>query len=239
MAITGSDRGTGGNNTASTSQGIVPTSNFTSGSLALLAFVYDNTATNGADPFTTISDTNTNTWSLLLDNLIDPGTAGAGSVFRLYSSTMNNGTLDTGDTITVSFSNATKIVWTLTELYGDSGPVTNIGLNYAEQTNTITSDSLDTGQAILGVYGRGGNSMSYTEDTDTTNGSWSAGQSTSVGTGSSSFAITSQYKIVTASGQQTYNVSASAGEDRIVWASFNENVIASTDPFGQFGIFGI
>lgn len=241
MALTGTNRGVSGNNTAATSLAIVPASNFTAGALAILCVSYDNSGASGADPFTTITDTVGNTWTSRINRLNDPGAASAGAALRIFTSKIT--TLTTANTITVSFSASTTAkAWTLTEVTAGAGfvPVYSSGNSTAQTTATptITSTSIPLGGLILGVAGGEGNGTT-TGDADTTNGTWSTQQETGFGTTTGGIEITSQFKVVTAAATQTYNPTFSASTDNnIAWISIIEAGL-SFDPMGMLGFFGM
>jgi hypothetical protein len=245
MALVGTNRGTGGNTTAATSIAIVPPQNFGANTLAVLALAYDNSGGGGADPYSSITDNAGNTWTSRVNVLNDPGAASAGSVLRIFTSSVR--TLNTTSTITVTFgSSTTAKSWTLTEF---SSNTSNFAANFlsagattAGNTTTASSSAtnVNNGDAIFGAIANEGNAT-ITADSDTTNGSWSTQQTQNNGTGTSGMQVASQYKIVNATGNQTYNVTLSAAGD---WGLGTINITevalaTSFDPFGMNGFFGI
>lgn len=243
MALVGVNRGVNSNGTAATSVAIVPGTNFTANSFAVLAVAYDNSGGGGSDPFVSIADNAGNTWTSRAAALNDPAAANAGSTLRIFTSSI--GTLTTGNTITITFSNNTTAkAWSLTEFTSSvSGGVptfltsaVGIGSNTAP---TITSSSITSGDVIFGAMANEGNAT-VTADSDTLNGTWSTQQTTSVGTGTGGMEVASQYKITTGTGAQTYNLTLSAtGDWSIGWISITEIVATSFDPFGMLGFFGM
>lgn len=244
MALLGTNRGVGSNAVSATTVAIVPGTNFTAGSLAVLAVAYDNAGAQGADPYVSISDNSGNAWISRLNALNDPGAANAGSALRVFTSPV--GTLTTATTITITFgSNTTNKTWTLTEFVSDTdgGFVDFNNWNSVTGSNTTPSIpitvSIETGDAILGAFGSEG-IATITPDSDTLNGTWSTQQNTSVGTGTGGTEVASQYKIVTAPGSQTYNLTLSAtGDYCIGYILLREAIGSSYDPFGRFGFFGM
>lgn len=68
--------GTGSRNTGSESTyAITPNQQINAGEMAVLAVSYDNSGTNGADPFSSIADSLGNQWYSFTSNLQDPGAA--------------------------------------------------------------------------------------------------------------------------------------------------------------------
>lgn len=245
MALSGTNRGTGGNTTSAINIAITPASNFTAGSMAVLALAYDNAGTQGADPFSSITDSVGNTWTSRQNALNDPGAANAGSTLRIFTS--NISTLTTANSITVTFTTNTGAkAWSLTEI--TTGDLTATYPSYStggvttgsNTTPTITSGSIISGNVIFGAMGSEGNAT-VTADSDTTNGTWSTQQTVAQGTGTGGIEVASQYKVTTGTGTQTYNLTLSAtGDWCIGWIEITElQVGASFDPFGMLGFYGM
>lgn len=244
MALTATNRGSGGNNTAATSLAISPGTNLTAGAFAILAVAYDNSGNQGSDPYASISDSVGNTWTSRVNSLNDPGAASAGAALRIFTSTVS--TLTTANTITVSFgaNNTTAKAWTLIEVTSNATNgsvvyVTGAQATGSGTTQTITTSSIAINDLVFGALGQEGNGT-RTGDADTLNGSWSTAQSAGFGTTTGGHEIISQYKIVTAAGTQTYNPTATPlGDWAIAWVSVSEVISDSFDPFGQMGFFGL
>lgn len=243
MALTGTNRGSGGNATAATSLAISPATNFTAGSFGILAVAYDNAGSAGADPYITISDTPLNTWTSRVASLNDPGAASAGATLRIFTAPIS--TLTTANTITVSFgaTSVTAKAWTLIEVstnvgnavitYGTGTQATGSGT-----TQTITTSSIAINDLVFGALGQEGNGT-RAGDADTLNGSWSTAQSAGFGTTTGGMEIISQFKIVTAAGAQTFNPTATPlGDWCIGWVSVSEVIYEAIDPMGMNGFFG-
>lgn len=245
MALLGVNRGTGGNTTGATTINISPASNFAANSFAVLALAYDNSGGGGADPYSSITDNAGNTWTPRANGLNDPGAASAGSTLRIFTSPV--ATLNTSNTITVTFgSTTTAKSWTLTEFTSDISTQTpaflSAGTSTTGSTTTPSSNSTITqnGSVIFGAVANEGNAT-ITADSDTTNGTWSTQQTVNNGTGTGGMQIASQYKIVNATGGQTYNVTLSAAGDWVVCVILINEVASFTpsDPFGNLGFFGL
>lgn len=245
MALVGNNRGTGGNTTAATSIAIVPPQNFSANTLAVLALAYDNSGTQGADPYTSITDNAGNTWTSRNSTLNDPGAASAGSTLRIFTSSVT--ALNTTNTITVTFNASTTAKsWTLTEFSSNvtdfiadffSAPTGASGSTTTPFSNTT---SVTSGDAFFAAMANEGNAT-ITADSDTVNGSWSTQQTINNGTGTSGMQVASQFKIVNATGNQSYNLTLSAAGDWSVSTIIIREVAAFTpsDPFGMMGFFGI
>ena len=245
MALVGSNIGTGGNTTAATTIAIVPPANFSTDSLAVLVLAYDNSGGAGADPYSSITDNGGNTWTSRANGLNDPGAASAGSTIRIFTARVVS--LQTTNTITVTFNSSTTAKsWTLTQFTSNvSGNLANYLSATTATTGATTAVagtafSITNGNAILAGVANEGNAT-ITADSDTTNGTWSTQQTQNNGTGTSGMQVASQYKIVNATGNQTYNVTLSAAGDWVTQAIQINEVTAFTpvDPFGQMGFFGL
>jgi len=245
MAITVVGRG------ASTNPGfageditMVPSSNCT-GKMGVFCIAYDNAGTNGADPYVSISDSNSNTWTARVNVLRDPGSISDGIVVRIFTTAFNGGLLTTSDQITVDVNNTMGAFATsLYDVNGDSlSYVTGATTSGASTSGTITSSSIPDTDLIIGVTGIEQDDA-ITADSDTTNGSWANTQTaadTFTGINTNAISISTQTKIVNADGAQTYNTSwATSCDYGLAWIQIHDTPSASSiDPFGTLGIFGI
>jgi hypothetical protein len=229
MALSGTDRGSGSTNTGSQSTLVVtPASNLAAGSLAVLCVAYDNSGTLGADPFASISDNSGagNTWTSRQAPLNDPGAANAGQVLRIFTCRLK-AALTTSHSITVDFGGIVTVArsWTLMEVTAAAGKgaVYQTGGNTTGSSTgpTITSGSITSGDMIIGAMGAEGNAA-ITGDSDTSNGSWSAQQTSGVGTTTGGSEISSQRKVVTGTAAQTYNLTITTADWCIAWIQLRE-----------------
>lgn len=227
MAITGTDRGTGGNNTGATTITISPGSNLAAGSMAVLVLAYDNSGTNGADPFSSITDSLGNFWHRKVTALYDPAGASAGATLAIFTSYMLAGAVTTGTTITVTFSSSTTAkAWTMHELVPSANKFIRFltgaaGTGSATGTPTVTSSSITSGDVIIGC-GAVESADTWTGDSDSSSGTWSTKQSTGFGTGTSGQAVISQLKVTSGTATQTYNPTLTSADCILAWASFTE-----------------
>jgi hypothetical protein len=85
------------------------------------------------------------------------------------------------------------------------------------------------------------NTVAITSDTDTLNGTWSTAQNQTVGTGVAGVTAFSQYKVVSATGIQTFNPVISTASDSVTISMVITEVAAATsfDPMGRMGFFGL
>lgn len=232
MALSQNNRGTNQNGTAGLTFTLSPATNCTAGALLLFAVAYDNAATNGADPYSSIADGHGNTWTSRLNVLNDPGASNEGTVLRLFESYQNVSTLTTSSVITVTFStNVTAKVATLTELIGSTGTptyVTGATATGTSATPSITTGSITSGNYVFGVTSQEGGGA-QTGDSDTTNGTWSTQQHTvTLLTGVANQGITTQGKVTTGTGAQSYDTTINNTRDWcILWAEYNEVAASS------------
>src|SRR5688572_4621868 len=87
MALTGTDRGVGGNNASSTSIACVPTSTLAAGSTGVLCVAGDNAGSGGATSIwpTSFTDSVGNLWTRRQNPIYDPGAANAGVDTACYT----------------------------------------------------------------------------------------------------------------------------------------------------------
>lgn len=235
MALSSTARGTGSHNTSALTFTLSPGSNFSggAGAMAVLLISADNSDSSGAAHSTfTVTDTLGNTWTRRASPLYDPGTASSGVEGAIFTSPMGGGALTTGTTITVTFdANATAKAWALWEVncasgftvtYDGTGNGTGSATN--APTVNVTTPLLASGDIIVaGLFNEYGTEQVVTADSDTTNGSWSSAQTVSVGSTATGQTISSQTKVVNATGTQTYNPTLGTSSDVILsWIILSE-----------------
>lgn len=235
MALSGTSRGENGNATTSTTLVITPGSNFAVNSMGVLCVAYDNSTTGGAaggDPFVSIVDSAGHVWLSRQEVLNDPGAAAAGTTLRIFTCYMNSNPLTTSGSITITFSPTTIAkAYALMEVAAAAGKTIQYiagadggDTTAATASPTITTSSITTGDMVIGAVSlEAGTSQTVTDDTDSSNGSWSAGQYFEVGTTTGGQVIHSQRKVVTGTGTQTYNPTFGIASDTcIAWIQLRE-----------------
>lgn len=216
MALSGTDRGTGGNGTASTSLTCSPTSNCTAGAMLVLVVAYENSGTAGADPYSSISDNKGNTWTSRQRALYDPAASGAGQVVGIFTCQQNVAALTTGDTITVTVSSSARWAYALIEVVGGIYVQGGAGTGAGTGTPTVTTASITNANMVVG--GGGAESAdTWAGDADTSHGLWSAHQHTGFGSGNTGVSVTAQYKVVSATATQTYNPTVTSSNCILAW----------------------
>ena len=229
MAITGTDRGTAYINTNATTGTFSPASNFAAGSLAVCCIALNNTNTNG-DAYSTftLTDTLGNTWTRRISPLYDPAGANAGVEGAIFTSPMNGGTLATGTVLTITTNVATtRRAVTLMEVVPTDGSTISyvngaVGNGSNTTSPTITTGSITSGDMVIGATFNEWEEAPTTQDTDSTNGSWSTAQSNGGGTTSAGMWVSSQRKVVTATATQTYNVTLNNSDVILGWIQLTE-----------------
>jgi len=191
----------------------------------------DNSASAGSsNNMTSITDGLGNTWTKQTAALVDPGAASAGAQHSIFTTMMDKGVIQSSTVLTFTNANAcTAKAWTMIEVVpADYSTVEfvqqNIGSSTAATTWSIVSASITNGNMIIGsVAIEGGTGNTITGDSDTLNGNWAAQQTTSVGTTTTGMGISSQTKVVNASGAQTYSGSYTETTDSAIsWIEVKE-----------------
>lgn len=227
MALTVTDRGTGGNASPTTTPTAVPGSNCTAGALVVLTIAYDNTGSGGADGYQSIADSAGNTWTPRMNGLYDPGIGGEGIVLRQFTTGQDVGTVTTSVTVTVTLSAVARYAFTFCEVTASVGvPVfetgaAGTGSNTA--TPTVTTGTIPKAHAVIGC-GAAESIDTWLEDGDTTDGTWSTKQSTGVSSAGNAVSVISQAKVVTAAATQTYDPTLLIADVILGWIDVEESI---------------
>lgn len=201
-----------GSNYRSTSGATVVVSSITAsvGDVLVVVVGADNAGSSGVSSISSVTDSGSNSWTLQSSTLRTPQSVpNDGVVLALYTSKLT--TALSAGSVTVNLSpnttNVGALVWRVAPGEAESVEVVEVGAGDSgggSSTYTITATDVKKGAVIIGAYAGEGGSPSSDGDTDTTNGSWSSTyQETQSG-----IKISSQYKAVTASGDQTFNGTA-------------------------------
>jgi hypothetical protein len=202
------DRGTASSNSAVTAPTIA-VSGTTVGNYILIRTAADNSGGGGAARSLTVTDTGGNTYTGYQQNN-DPGAASAGTTCNVVVAKI---TAAPG-TITLTYSGAVVQAAVVEEWSGIDAttPVvgTPVGANGVASTNmaSCADTSVAVDNLAYGVQAIEGPSTDvFTQDADTTNGSWT--DLTKLGTtnvtATDNQTVYGAYKVVTATGAQTYN----------------------------------
>lgn len=232
MSLTGSNRGTAGNNSGASSLTITFPQAMAAGSLGAFGISLDNAGSGGSNAVvpTTAIDSVGNTWTRRQSAIHDPGAASAGVELAIYTcdivvaiTTSTTLVLNFGTTVTakaVSIHEVLSDLSTKRPRYKTGG----IGTGAGTGTPTVTTASITNGNMVIGVGGAE-SASTWTGDGDTTNGSWSSQQAVGFGTGNSGMSVTSQRKVVTATATQTYNPTLTSADCILAWIEIEERDI--------------
>jgi len=225
VALTVTSRGTGTHNTGATT--LVPggrSATLAVGSLGVLCIAVDNAGGAGDVIIapTSWTDAKGNVWTRRTSALYDNGAASAGIEMAFYTAPITVALLTT-DLGTITWNTGVSPVakaWTWYEVIPSNG-ITPVYLNGASiagataaNAQVITAESINIGDAVIAGY-FSENVAAVTQDSDTTNGSWTAQQTATIGTTTSGVRIATQQKVqTTAASTQSYDVTVSS-QDRI------------------------
>lgn len=240
MALTVTSRGTGTHNTGATT--LVPggrTATLAVGSMGVLCMALDNAGSAGASLIAPNSwtDAKGNVWTLRQNAFYDNGAASAGIEMAIYTAPITVALLTT-DLGTMTWKGGASPVakaWTWYEAIpsGANRVAYSTGGTIAGATAAnaaVTTASVPIGDAVIAGYFAEGVSA-VTGDSDTTNGSWTAQQTATIGATTSGVRIATQQKVqTTAESTQTYNATV-ASQDRIAgYILLHEVVDTSVTP---------
>jgi fibronectin-binding autotransporter adhesin len=237
MALTVTSRGTGTHNTGATT--LVPggrTATLAAGSMGVLAIALDNAGSGGATVAapTSWTDAKGNVWTRRINALFDNGAASAGIEMVWYTAPITVALLTT-DLGTITWAGGVSPVakaWTWYEVIPGAGnSVTyNTGNSIAgaaAANATVVTATVAVGDAVIAGYFAEGVSA-VTGDSDTTNGTWTAQQTATIGATTSGVRIATQQKVQTTTpSTQSYDVTV-ASQDRIAGYIMLSEVVSVT-----------
>lgn len=226
------------NNSSTTGATSNTTSTFTSpsggGRVLVVLLAANNAGTSGASS----TDTPTLTLggvggyslqSLFSENYTPGSTSNDGVTLSAWYYKLSAGANFNSSNCSVTFNFSTSTssrAWQVWEVAADSGldlaltaPVTSaVGAGSNTSTPTRTSSSVATDDLVIGVLGLEAGSETITADSDTTRGTWSAGQTNAANTGTNSTSMTlyTQRKPVTSAGTQTFNPTLGSARDLVI-----------------------
>lgn len=210
------------------------------GDKVVVVVAIDNTGASGAAPTSlTLTDSKAHAWgSPTVTRLVDPGAASAGAYLAVWHITASVA-LTTSDTVTVTTGATAAIGIVAAKVTPSAGKVLTVGTSGSSSTTagttaTVTTGSLAVDELVFG-FGAVERSAAPTGDSDTTNGSWSSlvsGRGGNSGTSTSNQYAFLQWKQVTGTGAQAYNVSWTTNTDACIgYLTFTETTASTiTDP---------
>jgi hypothetical protein len=236
MALTVTSRGTGTHNTGATT--LVPggrTATLAAGSMGVFCIALDNAGSGGASTCAPSSwtDAKGNVWTRQQSALYDNGAASAGIEMAIYTAPITVALL-TSDLGTITWDGGVSPVakaWTWYEVIPGAGTVSVTGggtIAGATAANAqVTTASVPVGDAVIAGY-FAENVNAVTGDSDTTNGTWTAQQTATVGSTTSGVRIATQQKVqTTTASTQSYDVTV-ASQDRIAGYVLLHELVATT-----------
>lgn len=197
-------------------KGVASTSNTITGNITAAVdttvTVAVGSAIAGAFGTPTMADSASNTWTLRASGF---NTVAALGGICLFDSVITSA-INTSTTFTVA-SHPSNAAWAwILDVWADATFVDASAFNRSSSTNIAPQNTISTagiGGICLGFVVWNNSAASETSDTDTTNGTWVTPDltiGTTGGTATTNAAIVRQYKIPTAIGGQTWNVTLTA-----------------------------
>jgi trimeric autotransporter adhesin len=182
------------------------------GNYLIARVALDNAGASGAAPTLSVSDPRSNTWTVAGPANIDPGAASAGATCYIAYAKITSA-LSNGDDITFTYDVSVTAKAIVVEEWTNIHATTPVAVAATTATGTSTTPSISrtpTAAAQL-FYGalavEGPTGDTYTEDTDTTDGSWVTltRLSTTSGTATNNQTINGVAKLVSGTTAQTWN----------------------------------
>lgn len=184
----------------------------TTNNILIARWAGDNSGGGGQATNVDISDPRGNTWVVGAASNRDPGAASAGITGRMAYCIPTTPYQD-GDDLTFNYGNNTAADAVVVEEWAnidraDPVAVTQVVDNGGSASPAVTIVPTAADQLVYGwlaIEGPAGDT--YTQDTDTTNGTWVGltSLSTESGTAASNATVRGAYKLVTADGSQTWD----------------------------------
>lgn len=236
MALTISQAGSATSTTSSSTLVVTPTVSFSQNDGVLVCIAADNSGTLGAISISSVSDSQSNTYTLHRSVKTQGGSINNLASAAIYLCAVTNA-ISTSDSITVNFSPNTPakavVIYRIVCASGKKPSVANSGSSSPVSAATSSSRSTVTISANDAVFMVAGieTNESVTTDTDTLRGSWSSAYSATADTGTlaTSMQVVTQYKTVTSSGTQAWDLSWATSTDYCAaYATITEVAALST-----------
>lgn len=215
-----------------------------SGSIGVLVIAADNSISGGGTQNlpASISDTQSNTWTLRQTGIYDPGAANAGVEIGIYTSVLTTGLTPT-DTLTCTYQTTNVPVksWGIWEFAPTGGGVMSyvtgaVGSGANTATPSVTTGSITSGDYVIGLCGAE-TSNDFAGDTGSTNGAWKTQLTFGRATLSGGMAFTTQWKKTTATATQVYAPTLGAADTMIGWISINDSSTSAASTADFFFIY--
>ncbi|MGE3875492.1 MAG: hypothetical protein AB7F74_21270 [Parvibaculaceae bacterium] len=189
------------------------------GSTLVVLVGADNNGTSGASSISSVTDSAGNSYAQQAIVNQDPGAAAAGATLGVFTAKI--ATALSGGTVTVNFSpNTAGRSAEIIRAVPDAGFQAQIAaVDTTGSTGSVTSHSAATvsvtsGNTIIGAAAIETNAT-VTGDSDTTNGNWSTvvTRSSNSGTDATSMCVSSQFKTVSSTGNQSWACTTGSAKD--------------------------
>jgi hypothetical protein len=231
MALSVTNVGGHAESTAVATATYAPQANIPAGSLGVLLVAFSNSGGGGAScsPVASFTDSAGNTWTRRDTANYDPGTVNNGATNAVYTGAIQTQVSTSGN---IPYGSSTAAVSTCRLYYvtGAAGAAYNNAGSGTGATNTtpsVTTASITNGNAVFGFANYRLDSNPTAWDTDTSNGSWDAGSRTGA---SQPRSCSAQYKIVTGTATQTFNLTIASSVAHLEsWLEVKEKVPTETD----------
>jgi hypothetical protein len=244
VAIVATSYGSGGNKSAATTMTIATGVVIPAGTLLVLAVCCDN-VTATTPTISSITNIGGSTWTDRAGSVTQSGaTATAGAGVFVYCQTLFTATsVPAGTNVIVTFNASPTAkameMWGFTDMQNIlRNTVASAASTAGTPSIATTGTALVAGDLVIGIAGAE-NNVVMTGDTDTLNGSWSTidGVATTGGNAQTNTAVCMQYKVVNATGAQTYNPTGGAADSvAIVFAIVPANILTPVNVSEPVGI---
>jgi hypothetical protein len=182
------------------------------GNYLIARVAVDNAGTSGAAPTLSVSDPQSNSWTVAGPANADPGAASAGATCYIAYAKITSALSD-GDDITFTYDVSPTAKAIVVEEWTNIHATSPVAVAVTTATGASGTPSISrTPTAIAQLfYGalavEGPTGDTYTEDTDTTDGSWVTltRLSTTSGTATNNQTVNGVYKLVSGTTAQTWN----------------------------------
>jgi hypothetical protein len=206
------------------------------GSWVVFVIAQDNGGGGGASTVMTPTDSEGNTWTQRRLQNYNPVTTPDTGITQAFFTSQITAAMSIGDTITAHSAGGDAIAaaaWVVTPGVGNLVEFASAGGDPGSntQTPTTTTGTLAAGELVVAAL-CAETSNAITSENDTSNGSWSTAQQVQGNTSGTNIAnvrLSSQAKVVTGSGTQTYNPTLPSPRDLVIgWIVLRETAPAGT-----------
>lgn len=226
-----------GNTTAEASTTITLALPITAGNMCVLAVATDNLGSGGNTTIhpSSLTDSQSNTWTRRINGFCDPGAAAAGVELSMYTAPMTTGlgmtdNVPTGTYLTgVSPASKIFIIYEFAPAVGGNS-ITYVSSSFGNNSGAspttapqVTTSSITSNDWVIAMTGAEAED-NLTADSDTTNGTWRQQSLRANGAAATAMMGAVQAKQVTATATQSYDVTLGASADWATgWVSLHDS----------------